>query len=176
MFAATDTVACMSSSDTLDTPVGLLTVTSDGQSITRVAWCSASLPPLPNEQARDSLLTEAMQQLRAYFSGSLTTFDLPFDLGAPPDVTRAVLNTLAEQVPHGQSVTYGELAALSGTSVPARGVGAIMGANPVPIIVPCHRVVASDGLGGYSGGDRGQGLPTKRWLLEFEGALPTALF
>lgn len=51
-----------------------------------------------------------------------------------------------------------------------------MGANPVPLIVPCHRVVAGDGLGGYSGGDTGRGLETKRWLLEHEGALPTSLF
>jgi len=51
-----------------------------------------------------------------------------------------------------------------------------MGANPVPLIVPCHRVVAGDGLGGYSGGDAGQGLQTKRWLLEHEGALPPSLF
>ena len=60
--------------------------------------------------------------------------------------------------------------------MPARGIGAIMGANPVPLIVPCHRVVAGDGLGGYSGGDPGRGLETKRWLLEHEGALPTGLF
>jgi methylated-DNA-[protein]-cysteine S-methyltransferase len=101
---------------------------------------------------------------------------VPFDLGAQTDVTRAVLMALAETVEQGESVTYGELAARSGTSIPARGVGAVMGANPVPIIVPCHRVVAGDGLGGYSGGDNGQGLLAKRWLLEFEGALPPALF
>lgn len=101
---------------------------------------------------------------------------MPFDLGRQTDVTHAVLTALAESVDHGESVTYGELAARSGTSIPARGVGAVMGANPVPIIVPCHRVVASDGLGGYSGGDAGRGLLTKRWLLEFEGALPSALF
>ena len=56
------------------------------------------------------------------------------------------------------------------------GVGAIMGINPLPLIIPCHRVVAGDGLGGYSGGADGQGLATKRWLLEFEGALPPTLF
>ncbi|WP_257881308.1 MGMT family protein [Gordonia terrae] len=51
-----------------------------------------------------------------------------------------------------------------------------MGINPVPLLIPCHRVVAGDGLGGYSGGVTGQGLSTKRWLLEFEGALPPTLF
>lgn len=174
MSAAAAIVVDMSSSGTLSTPVGHLTVLSNGEAITRVSWQAAS--PSENDSSHDALLTEALGQLRAYFEGQLTRFDLPFDLGTQTEVTRAVLTALAETVDHGESVTYGELAARSGTSIPARGVGAVMGANPVPIIVPCHRVVASDGLGGYSGGDRGQGLVTKRWLLEFEGALPTALF
>ena len=78
-------------------------------------------------------------------------------------------------VGYGETITYGELAELSGTGVPARAIGEIMAANPVPIIIPCHRVVASDGLGGYSGGEPGRHLETKRWLLENEGALPPAL-
>ncbi|WP_426185098.1 methylated-DNA--[protein]-cysteine S-methyltransferase [Microbacterium sp. TWP3-1-2b2] len=163
------------STGTLASPVGRLTVVSDGESITRVAWRSAPSPENGSEE-HDPLLTEALHQLRAYFDGRLTRFDVPFDLGRQTEVTSAVLTALAGTVAHGESITYGELAARSGTSIPARGVGAVMGANPVPIIVPCHRVVASDGLGGYSGGDSGQGLLTKRWLLEFEGALPSALF
>ena len=75
----------------------------------------------------------------------------------------------------GQTITYGELAERSGTGVPARAIGSIMAANPFPLIIPCHRVVAADGLGGYSGGDPGHELETKRWLLENEGALPPAL-
>lgn len=164
----------MSSSDTLQSPVGLLTVVSNGEAITRVAWRTTPLPE--SGTPHDPLLTEALQQLHAYFNGRLTQFDVPFDLGSPSDTTRAVLTALAATVEHGQSITYGDLANRSGANIPARGVGAVMGANPIPIIVPCHRVVAHDGLGGYSGGEPGQGLPTKRWLLEFEGALPTALF
>lgn len=174
MSAADAIVVDMSSSGTLSSPVGNLTVVSDGESITSVAW--RSTPSSQTAQPHDPLLTEALRQLRAYFDGQLTRFDVPFDLGTQSDVTHAVLTALAETVDHGESVTYGELAVRSGTSIPARGVGAVMGANPIPIIVPCHRVVASDGLGGYSGGDSGQGLLTKRWLLEFEGALPSALF
>lgn len=173
MSAAPASVVDMSTG-TLESPVGLLAVTSDGAAVTRVAW--RSIPPQSATSRDDPLLTEALRQLRAYFDGGLTRFDVPFDLGRQTDVTRAVLTALAETVEHGESVTYGELAARSGTSIPARGVGAVMGANPVPIIVPCHRVVASDGLGGYSGGNSGEGLQTKRWLLEFEGALPSALF
>jgi methylated-DNA-[protein]-cysteine S-methyltransferase len=83
-----------------------------------------------------------------------------------------VLQALYE-IPYGKVVTYGELAARSGTGVPARGIGSIMGANPLPIVVPCHRVVAGNGLGGFSGG---VGVETKRWLLTHEGYLqPTLL-
>ena len=168
----------MSAFGTLVTPVGVIGVVSDGAAITRVTW--RSIPPegsfVPSDVAADPLLVEALAQLRAYFDGALRIFDLPIDLGPQTPATHAVLTALHEQVDYGKPVTYGELAALSGTDVPARGIGSIMGANPIPIIVPCHRVVAGDGLGGYSGGDPGQGLETKRRLLELEGALPTSLF
>ncbi|MDQ0613933.1 methylated-DNA-[protein]-cysteine S-methyltransferase [Microbacterium sp. W4I4] len=158
----------------ISTPVGLVQVESDGAAITRVFWPHG--PENADAGAPDALVQEALSQLDAYFAGRLAAFDVPFDLGRQTDATRAVLTALYESVAFGESVTYGELAARSGTDVPARGIGAIMGANPVPIIVPCHRVVSSDGLGGYSGGAKGEGLITKRWLLEHEGALPTALF
>jgi len=171
----------MTYSGSIATPVGVLAVHSDGVAITRVTWprvgCSASpAPGSPQDTERDPLLAEALAQLSAYFAGARSDFDLPFDLGPQPDVTNAVLHVLYDTVGHGETVTYGELAERSGTAVPARAIGSIMGANPIPIIVPCHRVVASDGLGGYSGGGPGEGLLTKRWLLEHEGALPAALF
>ena len=75
----------------------------------------------------------------------------------------------------GETVTHAELARRSGTGVPARSVGSILAANPVPLVIPCHRVVAADGLGGFSGGDRGHERETKRWLLELEGARPPVL-
>lgn len=159
---------------TLPTPVGNIGVVSDGRAITRVAW--RSTPPEGSIEQSDALLAEAVAQLAAYFDGTLRTFDVPVDLGVQTAATRAVLTALHETVGHGETITYGGLAARSGTEVPARGIGSIMGANPVPLIVPCHRVVAGDGLGGYSGGDAGHGLETKRWLLEHEGALPTSLF
>ncbi|PRB11307.1 methylated-DNA--[protein]-cysteine S-methyltransferase [Microbacterium sp. MYb62] len=168
----------MSAFATLTSPVGMIGVVSDGAAITRVAW--RSTPPegsiVFSDPAAEPLLAEALAQLRAYFAGALRRFDLPVDLGDQTVATRAVLTALHETVGHGETITYGGLAARSGTEVPARGIGSIMGANPVPLIVPCHRVVAGDGLGGYSGGDAGHGLETKRWLLEHEGALPTSLF
>lgn len=157
----------------ISTPVGRVSVVSDGAAITRVFW-QADADATPDLD--DALLQEALSQLDAYFAGRLTSFDLPVDLGRQTEATHAVLTALHETVDFGESVTYGQLAVRSGTAVPARGIGAIMGANPVPLIVPCHRVIAGDGLGGYSGGAKGEGLLTKRWLLEHEGALPAALF
>lgn len=75
----------------------------------------------------------------------------------------------------GETVTDAELARRKGTGVPARAIGSILAANPVALVVPCHRVFAADGLGGFSGGEPGHELETKRWLLENEGALPPVL-
>lgn len=170
----------------VSTPVGPITVSVSDQAIVRVEWSDgrsetaaptyrrpvgASTVAAPNQ-----LPTEAVDQLHRYFDGSLTTFDLPIGFGGTSDVARRVLTTLADTVERGTTITYGDLAERSGTGIPARAVGGIMGLNPIPIIIPCHRVVASDGLGGYSGGLPGKGLETKRWLLEFEDALPRPLF
>lgn len=168
-------------SGSIATPVGVLEVHSDGAAVRRVTWprpgfVTPSVSGASERAMRDPLLAEALAQLEAYFAGSLSAFDVPFDLGVQSEVSGAVLRALYDTVLHGETVTYGELAAHSGTAVPARAIGSIMGANPIPIIVPCHRVVASDGLGGYSGGRPGEGLRMKRWLLEHEGALPQALF
>ena len=86
---------------------------------------------------------------------------------------RRVLQTLYDTVPFGATVTYGELARRSGLGLAhtaARGVGAIMGSNPLPVVVPCHRVLATDGLGGFGGGRA-----TKEWLLALEGVLTAPL-
>jgi len=156
----------------LESPVGRIVVTAGPDGVRRVAWRSggsSSEPPAPG-----SLLERAITQLGEYFTGLRRDFDLPVDLGGLEPSARAVLLTL-RQVPYGRAVTYGELAELSGTGLPARAIGSVMGANPVPILIGCHRVLAGDGLGGYSGGPPGQGLETKRWLLEHEGILPPRL-
>lgn len=157
----------------VDTPVGRIVVTAGPQGVRRVTWrTSSSRPdatPVPG-----SVLHRALTELAEYIAGSRRTFDLPLDLGRLEPATRQVLRTL-QQVPFGRSITYGELAELSGTGLPARAIGSVMAANPVPILIGCHRVLAGDGLGGYSGGPPGQGLETKRWLLEHEGILPPRL-
>jgi methylated-DNA-[protein]-cysteine S-methyltransferase len=110
-------------------------------------------------------------ELAAYFAGELREFTVAVDWRLMSGSRRRVLGLLYESVPFGKVVTYGDLAGETG--VPARGIGSIMASNPIPIIVPCHRVVGGDGLGGFSGGE---GVESKRWLLTHEGHLPLALF
>ena len=157
--------------DQFDSQVGVIGILAGPAGVREVGWRllpeGASIEP-------DEIVQMALGQLREYFAGQRREFTLPLDLPPMEPVAKAVLEAL-RTVGYGKTITYGELAALSGTGVPARAIGEIMAANPVPIIIPCHRVVASDGLGGYSGGDPGRHLETKRWLLENEGALPPAL-
>ncbi len=115
----------------------------------------------------------AVAQLREYLAGERRAFDLPLDWSLTHGSQRKVLETLYARVGYGETVTYGELAArakLGSAYTAARGVGAIMGSNPLPVVVPCHRVMAADGLGGFGGGRA-----TKEWLLALEGVLTTAL-
>ncbi|HSC51395.1 MAG TPA: methylated-DNA--[protein]-cysteine S-methyltransferase [Gaiellaceae bacterium] len=109
---------------------------------------------------------DARRQLDEYFAGTRRAFDLDVDLGSARDFGRTVLEQLA-RVPYGELTTYGTLAGRAGKPRAARAVGTIMNRNPVPIVLPCHRVVGSSGaLVGYAGG-----LDRKRLLLELEGAL-----
>ncbi len=117
-------------------------------------------------------LAEAIRLLDRYFAGEALDFDLPLDWSLTTGFNRQVLRELAAGVPYGTVVGYGELARRVGQPGAAQAVGAAMGANPLPVVVPCHRVVESDGgLGGFGGG-----LETKRQLLALEGVLPAPLF
>ena len=111
----------------------------------------------------------AAKELRAYVAGKSRTFRTPVDLELATPFARKVLAQL-HRLPEGRLTTYGELAKQVGRPKGARAVGGAVGSNPVPVVVPCHRVVASNGLGGFGGG-----LPMKRWLLRLEGVDPDAL-
>jgi methylated-DNA-[protein]-cysteine S-methyltransferase len=162
---------------TLETPLGTL-----AYACTPLGLSGLSFRDTPRDRARLRSGLPAVEapdrtetvrdRLAAYFSGQSADFDLPLDWRQTSGVQREVLEKLYAGVSYGRTVTYGELADLSGTGVPARAIGTIMGSNPIPIVVPCHRVVASDGLGGYSGGS---GVEIKRWLLSLEGAIPATL-
>jgi methylated-DNA-[protein]-cysteine S-methyltransferase len=112
---------------------------------------------------------EAAQQIAEYLRGEREQFDVSLDWAGVDATHRHVLETLCEIAPYGATVTYGELGARAGVADP-REVGVMMARNPLPLVVPCHRVVAADGLGGYGGG-----LDLKRRLLELEGVLPPRL-
>ena len=157
--------------DQYDTQVGVIGVLGGPQGVRATGW---QLSPRDASIEPDETLQMVIGQLREYFAGQRRNFDVPLDLPPLEPTTLAVLEAM-RTISYGETITYGELAVRSGTGLPARAIGSIMGANPVPLIIPCHRVVAADGLGGYSGGEPGHELETKRWLLENEGALPPTL-
>ncbi len=140
----------------LHTPIGDITVSEEDGAVVALDWGWG------RDQASTPLLRAAESQLQAYFDGTLTAFDLPLaPFGTP--YRQRVWKALTD-IPYGATRTYGEIAAVAGGS--ARSVGQANGNNPIPLIIPCHRVVAGSHIGGYSGGD---GLETKRWLLALEG-------
>lgn len=121
------------------------------------------VPPL--QEGRQGLCGEALDQLESFLSGTRRHFNLSLDLGGESLFARAVLTALL-QVPVGSTVSYGELARRAGYPGAARAVGRVMAGNPLPLVIPCHRVIGASGdLTGYSGGS---GVVTKEWLLDFE--------
>ncbi|MFC3614284.1 methylated-DNA--[protein]-cysteine S-methyltransferase [Lutimaribacter marinistellae] len=145
------------SSIAVDTGFGMLTVTEEDGEIVRLDWGDApKFDPTP-------ILQEAAGQLQAYDRGELTRFDLPLAIRGS-DLQRGVMRKMLD-IPFGETRTYGDIARALG--VPAQAVGQACGANPIPIIIPCHRVMGAKGLTGYSG--RG-GVETKVALLRHEGA------
>ena len=149
---------------TLDSPVGALFITSDGEAITELFMEKHTGGPKPINTWRrdDDLFKEAADQLRAYFAGDLTDFDLPLATTGAPFQQR-VWNEL-QKIPYGSTTSYGELARRLGNPNASRAVGAANGSNPISIIIPCHRVIGSNGnLTGYGGG-----IDRKKFLLEFE--------
>ncbi len=149
----------------LTTPIGplLLAASSAGLAQVRLPTRGTPAPPEPGWRQDPMALAEPERQLRAWFAGERRSFELPLDPRGTP-FQRAVWDLLAE-IPWGQTTTYGDLARQLGKPGSARAVGAANGANPLPIVLPCHRVIGRDGsLTGFGGG-----LDAKRWLLTHEG-------
>ena len=146
----------------LDSPIGPLTVSVDQHGALVAIDLGGAPGTGPEQPAR---CREPLCQLGEYFRGQRQNFDLPLNLTGS-EFQRQVWQAL-EKIPFGDSMSYGELARAVGRPRAARAVGQANGANPIPIVVPCHRVVAGDGgMGGFSGG-----LEVKRWLLTHEGAI-----
>lgn len=147
----------------IDSPVGRLALEADGDAVTGVRW--ASRGERSRHEGRTPVLREAERQLGRYFRGRLRRFDLPLSPRGT-DFQKRVW-AMMRDIPFGETATYGGFAMALGSG--PRAVGMACGHNPLPIIVPCHRVLGSGGtIGGYSGG---RGLPTKRRLLAIEGVV-----
>lgn len=143
-------------------PFGPVAVYDDGEFVTALSFGPHQcIGPRPTR-----LTCETVRQLRSYFAQPNFSFDLPIKLQGTPFQQRVWQALTA--IPRGTALTYGELALLLGSS--ARAVGGACRANPLPLIVPCHRVVSAQGLGGYAGQTEGETFDIKRWLLEFERA------
>lgn len=150
----------------IESPIGPLLLLSDGESLTGLYMnehkCGPAASAAWTQNDALPLFITVREQLAAYFAGTLTAFDLPLAPHGTPFQQR-VWNTLRD-VPYGQTVSYGELARQVGSPGAARAVGAANGANPLSIVVPCHRVVGTKGLlTGYAGG-----MGRKQFLLTLE--------
>ena len=150
----------------MESPIGRLELTGDGTSVTSLTIeRNGHLPLESAPENSDRVLDSAAKQLTQYFEGKRTTFDIPVNVKGT-EFQKAVWARLNE-LAFGEVISYGELGRSTGRATAGRAVGGAVGANPVPIIVPCHRVLASNNrITGYSGGN---GIPTKVWLLEHEG-------
>lgn len=136
-------------------PIGPLTLLEDDGAIVALHW------GWHGDHQPTSLLRRACRQLEAYFDGKLRSFDVP--LRAQGSAYRRRVWTALLEIPYGATRSYSELALLAGGS--ARSIGQANGANPIPILIPCHRVVGRRDLGGYSGGE---GIISKNYLLSLE--------
>lgn len=152
----------------LDTPIGPLEVAATDEGLARVSFGGPELP----DDGPPAALAEIRRQLDEYFAGRREVFDLPVDWSSTSGFQRLALEELFTGIGFGETISYGQLAARTGHPEASRAVGVAMATNPIPVVLPCHRVLASGGqLGGFGGG-----LEMKRWLLTHEGALPPTLF
>lgn len=152
----------------MDTPIGTLTLAADADGLRRIDFPPPRPPPADEEwiEGESRVLLQARRQLEEYFAGTRRDFDLPLSPRGT-DFQRRVWNTLAE-IAYGDTWSYRDLALRLGKPTATRAVGAANGRNPLPIVLPCHRVIGADGsLTGFGGG-----LPTKAFLLRLEGSLP----
>lgn len=153
---------------TVNSPIGSLHLESNGSSLTQLRIEGKLMPRDAGHECSpspDRVLKTASKQLGEYFAGKRKTFDVPLDVRGT-DFQVAIWSQLSK-IPFGEVRGYGQLGASVGKPTASRAVGGCVGANPIAVIIPCHRVLASDSrITGFSGGD---GISTKQWLLDHEG-------
>lgn len=147
----------------VESPLGALTLVSDGARLTDVLFSPGARPDAACRT--DALLRETARELSEYFAGIRHGFTVPLAVSGTP-FERDVFGALLEEVEYGTRVTYGELAVLSGHPRACRAVGNALHKNPLPILIPCHRVVGATGIGNYA-----FGIEHKRRLMVLEGIL-----
>ena len=148
----------------MNSPLGTLSLTAEGDALIGLT-IGTRADRVPDEKPQHPLLARAVRQLTEYFAGRRTHFDLPVAVTGTP-FQEKVWSAL-QTIPYGHSMGYQELGLAAGVGKAPRAVGGAVGANPLPIIIPCHRVLASNkSITGYSGGE---GIPTKVALLDLEG-------
>ncbi len=148
----------------LKTPFGVLGIRCNERALTGIDFLPASEPV---RAPANALAAQVCEQLRRYLGDPRASFAVPLDLHGTPHQQKVWRAMLA--IPSGETRSYGEIAAGIGSG--AQAVGQACGANPIPIVVPCHRVVGKSGLGGFMQHGSGESLDIKRWLLVHEGAL-----
>jgi methylated-DNA-[protein]-cysteine S-methyltransferase len=161
---------------TLDSPIGKLLVASTERGLVRVSFHDEQHDDVLNDLVvrisprvleAPAQLDPVRRELDEYFEGERRSFDIPLDWRLTHGFRAKVLHRLYEDVPYGETASYTEMAVAAGSPRAYRAAGSACGSNPMPVVVPCHRVLASGGgLGGYGGG-----LEMKRYLLKLEGAL-----
>ncbi len=155
----------MTATRVVDSPIGPLTLSATERGLSGLSFGLRDAVPngRPADAASERWLDVAEAQLAEYFLGERTTFDIPVDVSGS-EFRKRVWQAIAA-IPHGATASYAETAAAAGSPGAYRATGAACGANPVAIVIPCHRVVGADrSLHGFGGG-----LAVKRWLLEHEG-------
>jgi len=148
----------------IESPLGPLTIAVDNHQLREIRFPRSGMPAAPDPDWHEdvSAVAEVVRQLRAYFSGELESFDLALAPQGTPFQQRVWAELCS--IPYGETISYGDLARRIGNPNASRAVGLANGSNPIPIVIPCHRVIGSNGkLTGYGGG-----LPIKEKLLALE--------
>ena len=151
----------------IDSPIGVLELEAESDFISRIKFKEGNSIQLckgSKENGQSPILVKASKQIDEYFNGSRKLFDIPFKLNVPPFYKKVLLEV--KKIKYGETASYGKIARMAGNNKAVRAVGTANAKNPLPIIIPCHRIISSNNIGGYSGG-----LDKKLYLLDHESNL-----
>ena len=149
----------------VESPIGVLELEAESNFISRIKFKEGNSLQLCKKSSQSPILVKASKQIDEYFNGSRKLFDIPFKLNVPPFYKKVLLEV--KNIKYGETASYGKIARMAGNNKAVRAVGTANAKNPLPIIIPCHRIISSNGnIGGYSGG-----LDKKLYLLDHENNL-----